>query len=155
MKLTIRQAHRSAALLTRRQQATAQAGALHLLVHHAGRCDAGASRRPGASGGPSGREVGRRKTLGDAPLTLDAKRRLVRKHQAKFGAPLLCDLLQMERSSFYDTAVREPDDGVPFRESEGHIAVDEAEVKLAAVPVVELDTALFLLVHEALVLSTL
>ena len=45
-------------------------------------------------------------------MTLDAKRCLVRKHQAKFGTTLLCNLLQMTRSSFYYAAVAEADDGV-------------------------------------------
>ena len=37
-------------------------------------------------------------------MTLDAKRCLVRKHRSKFGTALLCDLLQLERSSFYYAA---------------------------------------------------
>ena len=37
---------------------------------------------------------------------------MVGKHQAKFGVSLLCDLLQMTRSSFYYAAIDEADDGV-------------------------------------------
>lgn len=45
-------------------------------------------------------------------MTLEAKRQLVESLRSQFGVGLLCDLLEMNRSSFYYDAVEEFDDGV-------------------------------------------
>jgi len=49
------------------------------------------------------------KILGDAPLTLEAKRQLIEKLRSRFDVDLLCHLLRISRSSiYYDTV----EDGV-------------------------------------------
>jgi hypothetical protein len=45
-------------------------------------------------------------------LTLEAKRQLVEKLRFEFGIELLCEILEMNRSSFYYDAVVAVDDGV-------------------------------------------
>ena len=50
-------------------------------------------------------------TLRDVPLTLEQKRLLVEKLRSQFDVDLVCDLLDLSRSSYY-YAVEEVDDGV-------------------------------------------
>src|ERR1700758_1480972 len=92
---------------------TREVGTPGLRIDYTRRRSATADRRSRTTHRSTDRGVGRRKkTLRDAPLTLEAKRQLIEQLRSGHDVNLLCELLMMNRSSFYYDAVEEVDDGV-------------------------------------------